>query len=117
MYEYPYLGITSTDDMTLVYQEALGLPTSSGVYVTSVTSGGPADRAGVRAGSQETDILGLLAGGDLITAIDDQPVANFNDLISYLVKYTEPGDQVLLTILRGEDQIQLEVTLDKRPTP
>jgi 2-alkenal reductase len=117
MYEYPYLGITSTDDMTLVYQEALGLPTSSGVYVTSVTPGGPADRAGVRAGSQETDILGLSAGGDLITAIDDQPVANFNDLISYLVKYTEPGDQVQLTILRGEDQIQLEVTLDKRPTP
>ena len=116
-YDYPYLGITSTDDMTLLYQEALGLPTSMGVYVTSVTPGGPADRAGVKAGTRPSDITGLPAGGDLITAIDDEPVANFNDLISYMIKYKGPGEKVVLTILRAEDEIKLEVTLDKRPNP
>lgn len=116
-YDYPYLGITSTDVMTLVYQEALGLPTSLGVYVTGVTTGGPAERAGIKAGTKQSSIIGLPAGGDLITAIDDQPVANFNDLISYLVKYKGPGDTVVLTILRDGDTIELEVTLDKRPSP
>jgi len=116
-YDYPYLGITSTSDMTLVYQEALGLPTSIGVYVTSVTAGGPAERAGVKAGAEPSSIIGLPSGGDLITAIDDEPVANFNDLISYLVKHKGPGDTVVLTILRDGDTIELEVTLDKRPSP
>ena len=116
-YDYPYLGITSTSDMTLVYQEALSLPTSLGVYVTSVTPGGPADLAGIKAGTEPSSIIGLPAGGDLITAIDDQPVVNFNDLISYLIKHKGPGENVVLTIIRGEDSIKLEVTLDKRPTP
>ena len=116
-YDYPYLGITSLDDLTLIYQEALGLPQSLGVYVTGVTPGGPADRAGVKAGDRPSDITGLPAGGDLITAIDDQPVKNFNDLISYLVKNKRPGEKVVLTILRGGDEIKLEVTLDKRPNP
>ena len=116
-YDYPYLGITSTDDISLLYQEALGLPTSLGVYVTSVTAGGPAERAGVKAGTEPSSIVGLPAGGDLITAIDGQPVVNFNDLISYLVKYKGPGEKVVLTILRDGDTLELEVTLDKRPSP
>ncbi|HWQ84291.1 MAG TPA: trypsin-like peptidase domain-containing protein [Anaerolineales bacterium] len=116
-YDYPYLGITSLDDLTLVYQEALDLPTAAGVYVTGVTPGGPADRAGVRSGNLPSDITGLPSGGDLITAIDDEPVTNFNDLISYLVKNKGPGETVELTIFRGSDEIKLEVTLDKRPNP
>lgn len=116
-YEYPYLGITSMDEISLVYQEALSLPSSLGVYVTGVTTGGPAERAGVKAGTEPSEIVGLPAGGDLITAIDAQPVANFNDLISYLVKYKGPGDTVVLTIIRDNDPIELEVTLDKRPSP
>ena len=39
-------------------------------------------------------------GGDVITAIDDQAMGGMDDLISYLVKETRPGDEVTLTILR-----------------
>jgi S1-C subfamily serine protease len=114
-YDYPYLGITSTNEISLIEQEALGLAISTGVYITGVTPGTPADRAGLRAGTSDTSILGLQAGGDLITAIDNQPVRNFNDLIAYLTKYKGPGDTVTLTVLRGEQEVEVDVVLDKRP--
>jgi len=116
-YDYPYLGITSTNEISLLEQEALGLPTSIGVYITGVTPGTPADRAGLRAGTRDTSIIGLQAGGDLITAIDDQPVRNFNDLITYLTKYKGPGDTVTLTVQRGDQEVKVDVVLDKRPEP
>ncbi len=69
-YDYPYLGITSREDISLVMRDTLGLKQSSGAYVFSVAPGGPADDAGIIGGAEETDIPGLLAGGDLITAIE-----------------------------------------------
>jgi S1-C subfamily serine protease len=118
-YEYPYLGITSSGtDLTLQQQEELGLSQSTGVYVTSVTSGGPADRAGVIGGDQNNLTNdGMPKGGDLIIAVDNRPVANFNDLISYLVENKSPGDKVTLTVLREGKQMTIDVTLDKRPSP
>jgi S1-C subfamily serine protease len=117
-YEYPYLGITSSGtDLTLQQQEELGLSQSTGVYVTSVTSGGPADRAGVIGGDQNNLTNdGMPKGGDLIIAVDNRPVANFNDLISYLVENKSPGDKVTLTVLREGKQMTIDVTLDKRPS-
>lgn len=115
-YDYPYLGIfSSTSDLSLSEQEALGLPYAMGVYITNVTPGGPAQRAGLRGGDQATNIPGLRAGGDLIVGVDGHPVRTFNDLIGYLIKTKSPGDTVLLTVLRGSEEIQVELTLDKRP--
>ena len=116
-YEYPYLGITSYDDLSLMLQEELGLPQPTGVYVTSVINGSPADQAGLKAGTRRTSIPGLNAGGDLIIAIDDHPVHNYNDLIGYLTMNKSPGEKVVLTVLRGNEEKQLELVLDKRPEP
>jgi S1-C subfamily serine protease len=115
-YDYPYVGIFSLNDISIIQQEALGLKQTTGVYVTDVVAGSPADKAGVRAGNKPTDITGLMAGGDLITAIDGQPVNNFNEFISYLILNKVPGDTVTLTVLRGAEEINLEVKLDKRPS-
>lgn len=115
-YDYPYLGIVSANDLTLLQQEALGLPRSTGVYVTSVSPGGPAEKAGVHGGSSDSSIDGLPKGGDLIIAIDGRPVVTFNDLIGYLVKQKKPGDTVVLTVLRDGKELQLSLTLDKRPS-
>jgi 2-alkenal reductase len=112
---YPYLGITSLDEISLAQQEALGLPQSVGVYVTGVTPGGPAAAAGIRPGARATTFEGLLAGGDLIIAIDGNPVTNFNDLISYLVNHTEVGQTVRLTVLRDGQAEEIDLTLAPRP--
>jgi S1-C subfamily serine protease len=114
-YDYPYMGIASVSDFTLEMIEALQLPQFTGLYVTGVQPGSPAARAGIRAGDRETTLLGLLAGGDLVIAIDGRPVKNYDDLMRYLVSNKGPGDEVILTVLRSEEQLEISILLGKRP--
>jgi S1-C subfamily serine protease len=114
-YDYPYLGISSIDSLTLEMVEALGLKAFTGAYVTNVASGSPADQAGVQAGNQTTNLGNLRAGGDLIVAIDSRDVRTFDELLSYLITNKGPGDIVVLTVLRGEEKLDLSITLGKRP--
>jgi 2-alkenal reductase len=115
-YDYPYIGIISLSDLSLLEQEALGLSRSTGVYITEVSPDSPADQAGLQAGSRRTDIPGLLGGGDLIIAIDGVEVLSFADFISYLLRSKSPGDSVVLTIIRDDQEMEVKVTLDKRPS-
>ncbi|MEK7787381.1 MAG: PDZ domain-containing protein, partial [Chloroflexota bacterium] len=112
---YPYLGVSSIDDLSLQEIEALNLPRTTGAYVTTVVDGGPADQAGLRAGTQLTDIDGLFAGGDLIVAIDGREVNDFSDLLGYLVVNASAGQTVTLTVLRDGEQVDVAVTLGARP--
>jgi S1-C subfamily serine protease len=114
-YDYPYLGISSLPELSLPVIEALGLKSFNGAYVTSVVKGSPADKAGVKAGDQPTSIQNVLAGGDLITAIDGHPIKIFDDLLRYLITHKSPGDKVTLTVLRGDQSVDIVVTLAKRP--
>ena len=114
-YDYPYLGISSLSEINLLQQEALGLPQSTGAYVTTITPDSPAERAGLQGGTEQTDIINLYSGGDLITAIDGKFIMTFSDLLSYLIQEKSPGDVVTFTILRGDQEINLDLTLGKRP--
>jgi len=114
-YDYPYLGVSALEEVTLDLSETLGLSQSRGAYLVEVVSGGPADQAGLKAGTKDTSITGLEAGGDLITAIDGQPVNVYGDLIGYLMLKKSPGDKVDLTVLRDGKEMHVTVTLGKRP--
>ncbi len=114
-YDYPYLGISSLSEISLLQQEALRLQQSSGAYVTSVTPDSPADRAGLRGGTDPTKFLNISSGGDLIIAIDDRPVRTFSDLLSYLIQEKSPGDTITFTILRDDQEIEIDLILGKRP--
>jgi len=57
----------------------------------------------------------LQAGGDLIIAVNDIPLRNFADLLSYLVLNASPGDTVKLTLLRDGQQKEVSLTLAARP--
>ncbi len=113
-YDYPYIGISSLGELNLFQQEALNLPQSTGVYIIEVVPNSPADEAGLRGGSFEDD-SSVPTGGDLIIAIDNQKVRNFNDLISYLVSQKSPGDTVTLTVLRNDEEKQVDLILSERP--
>jgi 2-alkenal reductase len=121
-YDYPYLGISSYSlgnpsrgGMSLDEIEALGLDRYTGTYITGVAKGSPADRAGIRAGTKPTSFSGLNAGGDLIIAIDGHAVLQYDDLIAYLITQKSPGDEVVLTIVRNGETMDLTIPLEKRP--
>ena len=117
-YDYPYLGVSSLNDQlwNLKVIEALGFGSNMfGAYITEVVPGVPADDAGLRGGSRETSIPGLLAGGDLLVAIDGQIIRQFDDMLSYLFKYTEPGQDVVLTVIRDNEEMNVTLTIGARP--
>jgi 2-alkenal reductase len=116
-YDYPYMGISFFPDqlMSLDVIEALGLKSYTGAYVVDVTKGGPADKAGIHAGNKPTSIDALLAGGDLVTAIDGKSVRTFDELISYLVTNKSPGDSVVLTVVRDGQSQDITIKLEARP--
>ena len=114
-YDYPYLGISSLPDISLLQQEALQLPRSSGAYVTDVTPDSPADKAGLHGATNHTDFPNLYSGGDLIIAIDGITIQTFSDLLSYLVQEKSPGDTITLTVMRQDQELEIDLILGKRP--
>jgi S1-C subfamily serine protease len=102
-YTYAYLGIAGSTINAIVAEEE-DLPANTlGLFVGDVVSGGPAATGGVEA-------------GDVVVAIDDEPVRRFEDLISYLFSATEPGQEITLTILRNGDEEEVTVVVGARPT-
>ena len=112
-YDYPYLGISFMPDISLMAKDALKLPQATGAYVTDVVANGPAAQAGIKAGASSNGQVS--GGGDLVIAVDGQPVRVFGDLITYLMTQKSPGDKVVFTILRGSERKEVPVVLGKRP--
>jgi S1-C subfamily serine protease len=109
-YEYGYLGAGFDGEITLSDQAIYGLEQTQGVYVVNVTPGSPAEQAGLTAANPDSG-----RGGDLVIAIDGQPVGDFGDLNSYLIFETAPGQTITLTVLRGEETVEVGLTLGARP--
>ena len=114
-YDYPYLGVSSHEELSLMEQEALGLPQTSGAYIVDIVPGGPADKGGLKGGNKDSSIAGLPSGGDLIIAVDGHPVQVFGDLLTYLMQNKSPGDAIQLTVLRNSQPKEVTLTLGKRP--
>ena len=117
VYQHPWLGISGTD-VTPEIAESLGFNQSRGFLVTDITSGSPADKAGIRGGYKIDNINGreIALGGDIIVAIDNNTVRKIDDILSYLEREKNVGDKVQLTVLRnGSIQETLPTTLAARP--
>ena len=90
----------------------LGLPADYGVLILSVIPGGPADRAGLRGGSEKA-YLGntpIMIGGDLIVRIEDQDVEDQQD-IAHVMNQHHSGDKIKVTLFRGKNRMEVTVTL------
>jgi len=117
-YHYPYLGITSDNRFTVAELAGpLGLLVTHGVLISEVQPETAAVRAGLRGGDHEVEIMGatIMAGGDIIVAIDGYELRDFDDLIAYLVRETEVGQEVVLTVIRDRAELEIPVTLGERP--
>jgi S1-C subfamily serine protease len=116
--EHPWLGIAGAD-MTYDIANQLGLKTTYGMLITQVTSGGPADKAGLKAGSKQTTIDGnsLIVGGDIIIALNGSRIVNSDALSTYLEENTSPGQTITITIVRNGSTMDIPVALGTRPPP
>jgi S1-C subfamily serine protease len=99
----PALGISSAPPSLT---QSLQLP--DGVALVGVTPGGPAQRAGLEPFRRGRD--GRIVQGDVVTAVNGQPVADIDDLLSELENH-RPGDRVMLTVSRGGQVRKQAVTL------
>ena len=115
-YTWPWMGVSGTS-VDLSLQQANDLPTQDGAYIVEVVSGSPAESAGLRGSTSVQQVNGVAqpVGGDVILAIDGNPVVDFSDLL-VTVAFHNPGDTVELTVLRDGQQITVPVTLAPRPS-
>jgi S1-C subfamily serine protease len=85
-----------------------------GIIVDSIVKDGPADKASIN--GSVTNQYGERLGGDIITAVDDNPVIKFEDLISYLEIQKSPGENMTLTVLKDGETIDKQITIEQRPS-
>jgi S1-C subfamily serine protease len=99
---HSYLGVTGRD-MSYSLAQEVGANVTYGWQIASVTRGAPSD--------------GKLLVGDIVIALDGQRITNNDDLASYLEEHTLPGDTLILTVMRGSEQVDVSVVLGTRPAP
>ena len=102
----PKLGIGTRDVQPLKSQ--LDLPVSDGVIIIQVAPGEAAANAGLRGLTQTEN--GDFALGDIILGMDDEKIANTDDLYRLLDKH-QVGDTVQLQILRNGRRMSVPVRL------
>jgi S1-C subfamily serine protease len=113
--EHAFIGI-SGGTITPELAKALNLPVDEGVIVQTVVPDGPADKAGLEAGSTSATINGeqVRLGGDIITEVDGEKVKSMDEMVE-LIQGSKPGDKLELTYLRDGDEKTVDVTLGTQP--
>ena len=100
--QHSYIGVTG-EDMSYSRAEELGVDVSYGWRVVSIVPGGPAD--------------GELQEGDIIIAINETTIIDNDELAAFLEAETTPGDLIVITVVRDNTTIQVNVVLGTRPSP
>jgi serine protease DegQ len=98
--QHAYIGIEPRP-ITPAMASQLGLRVSEGVFVWGLNAGSAAARAGVQP-------------GDIITEFDGLRIESVEDLFAALRQHN-PGDEVAMTVMRGNQTQALTLTLDDRP--
>ncbi|RME35740.1 MAG: PDZ domain-containing protein, partial [Thermoflexia bacterium] len=121
-YPHPWLGVQvlalSPEWRAALRQAGMEVPVEEGLLVLSVIRGGPADRAGIRGGTQIARIGGyrVPVGGDIIVSINGHPVPTLRELTVYLESQTQVGQQVEVRLIREGQEMTVTVTLGERPS-
>lgn len=100
---HSYLGLRGIS-MDYYAAQDLHVNITYGWRVTEVTSGGPSYNASLHV-------------DDIIVGINGTTVRNGEEMSSYLEENTLPNEQAILNIRRGDETLNLTITLGKRPPP
>jgi S1-C subfamily serine protease len=112
---YPYIGATIQPLLPEI-AKYLKLKVDRGAMITKVEKGGPADKAGLKGGSQNVQVGNMIVvvGGDIVVRADQHEVRSNDELIRY-IREKKPGDTVMLQVYRKKDFMDLKVILGERP--
>jgi S1-C subfamily serine protease len=116
-FPHPSLGLRTFElneqRAGLLKRAGMEAPVSSGLLVVDLTAGGAAEQAGLRGGQRLVRLGNVIVpvGGDIITAVDGQPIASERDLLVYLETRTGVGQSVRVSFLRDGKPQELKVTL------
>ncbi|MDD3827902.1 MAG: trypsin-like peptidase domain-containing protein [Anaerolineae bacterium] len=121
-YPHPWLGINYVWSLTseragILREAGMDVPVEEGVLIIEVASNGPAAQAGLRGGRQRVRIgpAILTIGGDILTAIEGEPITSDQALLQYLDTQTEVGDTIQVTLWRDGQELTVPVTLGEMP--
>jgi S1-C subfamily serine protease len=92
--------------------DQMGLAAGAGLLIVEVVPGSAADHAGLRGGTERA-YLGnapIMIGGDLLVAIDGQPIEDQQDL-SHVMQNHHSGDTVTVTVYRGRKRMDFKLVL------
>ena len=114
-YQHAWLGVSGVDVGPDIAEE-MNLEENTGFLVVDVVEGGPTEDI-LEQSENVVEINGqeIAVGGDVIIGIGDQEVRGIEDILVYLARNTEAGDEIELTVLRDGEEITVEVELDPRP--
>lgn len=91
--------------------------TEQGLLIAKLTPNGPAEKAGLRGPKIERQRRGLIViervdrgAADLIVAVDQMQISSAADFLDY-IESKKPGDSVVVTVLRGPEQVPTKVTV------
>ena len=112
---YPWIGATI---QSLIPEVAkyLKMKVERGALIAEVVKGGPADKAGLKGGSQRVQVGNIIVvvGGDIVVMADQHDVKTNDQLIRY-IREKKPGDTIVLKVYRKDKFEEVKVTLGERP--
>ena len=116
--QHPWLGASGTD-MTYEIAKTMNINVTYGWLIAQVTSGGPADDAGLQGGTKQVTVNGqnVVIGGDIIIALSGTRVTGTDDLSTFLEEHTLPGQTINVTIIRNGQEMTLQLKVGTRPPP
>lgn len=116
-YRHPWLGIRYAYNVTPGLAEVLRLPVQEGLLLVQLYDRSPLAAAGVR-GAQREEIIGnqrVFTGGDVLTAVNRQPVSSISELETLLETGFRVGDEVTVSIIRDGRTLEITATLAEEP--
>jgi len=116
-YPHPWLGVRGID-MNFDLARAMNVNVTYGWLIVEVLPNSPAEKAGLKGGTQTVYIDGLQVriGGDIIIMINGTRIRNGDDLSTYLERNTKPGQNIQITVIRSGREVNLDLKLGVRPS-
>ena len=115
-FKHPWMGISGRDvDPELAdFRE---LKSSKGFLVISVIEGSPAEQAGLIGVTETKEIDGreLAVDGDIVLSIDGKTVRKISDILIHLQREKSIGDEMVLSVNRNGEILELTMILEERP--